>query len=87
MEFQGCPVYLTVDLDVLDPSVFPGTGTPEPGGASYKELIDFLMSIQEVNLVGADVVELSPHYDSSGISHAAAVKTVREILLLMTKNK
>jgi agmatinase len=87
LEFQDFPIYLTVDLDVLDPSVFPGTGTPEPGGVSFKELTNFLMSIQDVNLVGADVVELSPHYDPTGISQAAAVKTVREILLLMTKNK
>lgn len=83
-ELKGHPIYLTIDLDVLDPSVFPGTGTPEPGGVTFKELVAFLQSLEDLNIVGADVVELSPHYDASGISNAAAVKTVREVLLLMT---
>lgn len=80
---QGRPVYLTIDLDVLDPSVFPGTGTPEPGGISMKELLDALMLLKELPLVGADVVELSPHYDASGISTAAACKVIREVSLLL----
>ena len=81
------PVYVTVDMDVLDPSVFPGTGTPEPGGVSFKELLDALRQIRYLNVVGADVVELSPHYDSSGISTAAACKTIREMVLAIVLKK
>ncbi len=78
---QGRPVYFTLDLDVLDPSVFPGTGTPEPGGATFRELLDAVHALHNLNIVGCDVVELSPHYDQSGASTAAACKIVREILL------
>lgn len=81
---KGKPVYLTIDLDVLDPSVFPGTGTPEPGGISMKELLDALILLKDLPLVGADVVELSPHYDASGISTAAACKVIREVSLLLS---
>ena len=77
------PVYLTIDLDILDPSVFPGTGTPEPGGITMKELLDALILMKNLPLVGADVVELSPHYDVSGISTAAACKVIREVALLL----
>jgi agmatinase len=80
---QNRPVYLTIDLDVLDPSVFPGTGTPEHGGVSFKELMDFLLKLRGTNIVGADLVELSPHYDHSGISTAAACKLLREVALIM----
>ncbi|MEF9950988.1 MAG: agmatinase [Clostridium sp.] len=79
------PVYLTIDLDVLDPSVFCGTGTPEPGGITMKELLKSLDFLKTLNLVGADVVELSPHYDNSGTSTAVACKMVREIGLLLSK--
>lgn len=77
------PVYLTIDLDVLDPSVFAGTGTPEPGGVTFNELIVALMKLQGLNLVGADLVELAPHYDQSGVSTAVACKVLREVALLM----
>ncbi len=83
---QNRPVYLTIDLDVLDPSVFPGTGTPEHGGVSFKELMDFLLKLRGANIVGADLVELSPHYDHSGVSTAAACKLLREVALLMAGN-
>lgn len=82
-EIGDCPVYLTLDLDVLDPSVFSGTGTPEPGGVTFKELINALMDLRDLHLVGADIVELSPHYDTSGVSTAVACKLLREILLLL----
>ena len=75
------PVYLSLDLDVLDPSVFPGTGTPEPGGVTFLELLDGLMKLQDLNIVGYDLMELSPHYDPSGASTAAACKLLREMLL------
>jgi agmatinase len=79
------PVYLTVDLDVLDPSVFPGTGTPEAGGVSFNELSDALFKLSGLNIVGMDITELSPVYDQSGISTAAAVKVLRELLLLFSE--
>lgn len=78
------PVYLTIDLDVLDPSVFPGTGTPEAGGVTYKELQDAILKMRGLNnLVGADMVELSPHYDASGVSTSVACKVLRELVLLL----
>ena len=81
---SGCPIYLTLDLDVLDPSVFPGTGTPEAGGVGFLELLEALLEICENStIVGCDVVELSPHYDASGVSTAAAGKLIRELLLGM----
>lgn len=77
------PVYLTVDLDVLDPSIMPGTGTPEPGGVSFVELMRALYCFRGMNIVAADMVELAPMLDHSGISTAAACKAMREMLLLM----
>ena len=80
----GKPVYFTVDLDVLDPSVFPGTGTPEPGGVSFDALRRAVTLVcSRANVVACDVNELSPPYDPSGISAAAACKTVREMLLAL----
>ena len=80
----GVPVYLTVDLDVLDPSVFPGTGTPEPGGVSFDALRKAVTdACRTLNVVAADVNELSPHYDSSGASTAVACKIVREMLIAL----
>lgn len=81
------PVYLTIDLDILDPSVFAGTGTPEPGGLSFREFMDALIQLKGLNFVGADVVELSPHYDHSGVSTAVACKVIREVALLLAENK
>ena len=85
-QLKGKPVYITIDLDVLDPAVFPGTGTPEPGGISYTELLAAIKLFQQLNhIVCADVVELSPQYDVSGASTAVACKTIREMLLTITK--
>jgi agmatinase len=75
-------IYLTIDLDVLDPSVFPGTGTPEPGGISFKELMDAVHSLKDLQIVGLDMVELSPQYDTSGASTAVACKLLREMSLI-----
>lgn len=77
------PIYLTIDLDVLDPSVLPGTGTPEPGGVGFTELHNAVLSLKGRNIVGCDVVELSPAYDQSGASTAAACKILRELLLIL----
>lgn len=79
----GKPVYLTIDLDVLDSSVLPGTGTPEAGGVTFKELMEALLDIKGLRIIGADMVELAPHYDSSGASTALACKLLRELLLLI----
>lgn len=79
---SGKPVYFTVDLDVLDPSVFPGTGTPEPGGVSFEDLRKAVTLVcSKTRVVGCDVNELSPHYDQSGVSTITACKIIREMLL------
>lgn len=80
-------VYVTVDLDVLDPSIFPGTGTPEAGGITYKELEELFLVMCNLNIVGADIVELAPDYDKSGVSTAVAAKVLREMMLSILKNK
>ncbi len=78
------PVYFTLDLDVLDPGVFPGTGTPEPGGVSFLQLMQAAVQVcRQANVIACDVMELAPHYDQSGISTAAACKIVREMLLAL----
>jgi len=77
----SAPVYITLDLDVLDPSEFPGTGTPEAGGVSFSELLAALLEARCLNVVGFDICELSPHCDASGVSTALACKTLREMLL------
>lgn len=87
-KLQGKPVYFTVDLDVLDPSVFPGTGTPEPGGVTFDALRQAVVAVcRTANVVGCDVNELSPHYDPSGISAMAACKIVREMLLALSNKE
>lgn len=80
-QLKGKPVYLTIDLDVLDPSVFPGTGTPEAGGVSFLDLIQAIAQVAKLNIVGCDLNELSPVYDQSGASTAVACKVLRELLL------
>ncbi len=75
------PVYLTIDLDVLDPAVFPGTGTPEAGGVTFTQLLEALNQVFQLNIVAMDMNELSPVYDQSGSSTALACKLLREILL------
>ncbi len=77
------PVYFTLDLDVLDPSCFPGTGTPEAGGVTYNELISAIEEVSRLNVVALDVNELSPQLDSSGASTALACKLLREIMLYL----
>lgn len=82
---EGKNVYFTLDLDVLDPSVFPGTGTPEAGGVTFDELRRAVTLVcSKLNIVGCDVNELSPVYDPSGVSTAVACKIIREMLLAMS---
>jgi len=81
------PVYLTIDLDVLDPSAFPGTGTPEAGGVTFVELMKAaLRVIRSCNIVACDMVELSPPLDPSGTSTATALKLLREMLLALEED-
>ncbi len=84
-KLEGKPVYFTLDLDVLDPSEFPGTGTPEAGGVTFTELHKAIEKISKLNIVGLDMNELSPIYDQSGQSTALACKLLREILLFVYK--
>ena len=76
-------VFVTVDLDVLDTSIMPGTGTPEPGGLEFNELMGWFEYLKNFEIIGADVVELAPDYDTSGASTAVATKVIRELLMVM----
>ncbi len=80
---SGVPVYFTIDLDCLDPAVFPGTGTPEAGGVTFPALLSAIRLVSGLNVVGADVNELAPMLDQSGASTAAACKTLRELILAL----
>ncbi len=85
-QIQGKPVYLTVDLDVLDPSIFPGTGTPEAGGVTFMELLNAIHTVcKDADIKGCDVNELCPPMDTSGASTATACKVVRELLLELSR--
>lgn len=87
LKASGTPVYFTIDLDCLDPSVFPGTGTPEAGGITFLQLLDAMRTVAQCNIVGADVNELAPMLDPTGVSTATACKVLRELLLaLLTKS-
>ena len=79
----GRPVYLTVDLDWFDPAVLPGTGTPEPGGFLWRDFAAVVDVLREHQLVAADVVELAPQLDTSGVSSVLAAKVTRSLILLM----
>ena len=82
---QNTPVYFTIDLDCLDPSLFAGTGTPEAGGVSFKELLGAILAVAKTNIIGADINELAPMLDASGASTAVACKVLRELLLAILK--
>lgn len=81
------PIYLTLDMDVLDPSLYPGTGTPEPGGIDYSTLIAGLKCFKGKRLVGMDCMELAPHYDPTGVSAITMAKTLREMIILAANRK
>ena len=80
---DNTPVYFTIDLDCLDPSAFPGTGTPEAGGVTFLQLLVAIRLVAKTNVVGADVNELAPMLDQSGVSTATACKVLRELLLAL----
>ena len=75
------PVYITLDLDVIDPSLLPGVGTPEPGGLSFQEFISLLKKLQTLHVIGFDIVELTPDYDPTQISSVTASVILREMIL------
>ena len=80
---RGRPLYLTVDLDWFDPAVLPGTGTPEPGGFFWPDFARLVEELRHHRLVAADVVELAPQLDPTGVSAVLAAKVVRSLLLLL----
>lgn len=82
---SGVPVYFTIDLDCLDSGIFPGTGTPEAGGISFLQLLAAMRQVAKLNIVGADVNELAPMLDPTGVSTATACKVLRELLLALLK--
>ena len=82
---KNVPIYFTIDLDCLDPAAFPGTGTPEAGGVTFLELLEAIRTVAQANVVGADVNELAPMLDVSGVSTATACKVLRELLLAIAK--
>ncbi|MDO5546271.1 MAG: agmatinase [Eubacteriales bacterium] len=85
LKASNTPVYVTIDLDCLDPSVFPGTGTPEAGGISFLQLLDAIQNVSRCRIVGADVNELAPMLDPTGVSTATACKVLRELLIAILK--
>lgn len=78
-------VYLTVDIDVFDPSLIPGTGNPEPGGILFPQFIAFLKHLQQVNFIGMDIMELNPQIDQTETSSIITAEIVRELLLSIKK--
>jgi agmatinase len=78
---RNLPVYITLDLDVIDPSLLPGVGTPEPGGLNFQEFIFLLKKLQGLHVIGFDVVELTPDYDPSQVSSITASVVLREMIL------
>lgn len=86
LEEIKAPVYLSIDLDCLDTSIFPGTGTPEVGGVNFQELLNAILLVSKLNIVGADINELAPALDQSGASTAVACKVLRELLLAIYNN-
>lgn len=85
-ELGDVPVYFTIDLDCLDPSCFPGTGTPEAGGVSFLQLLEAIELVSKTNVVAADLNELNPMLDQSGASTALACKVTRELMLALLKS-
>ncbi len=75
------PLYISLDLDVLDPSTLPGTGNPEPGGIDFTEMISALKILGKARVIGFDIVELSPSHDLSEVSSIVTSKLVREMIL------
>jgi agmatinase len=78
---KNLPVYMTLDLDVIDPGLLPGVGTPEPGGLTFQGVLALFKELQSLHVVGFDLVELTPDYDPTGISSVTASVILREMIL------
>lgn len=81
------PVYVSIDIDVLDPAFAPGTGTPEMGGLNSRELLTLIRSLAAVNVIGADIVEVSPQYDHAQITGIAAANLAYELITILARSK
>jgi len=84
---KNLPVYVTLDLDVLDPGLLPGVGTPEPGGFTFQEIISLLKELRPLHVIGFDMVELTPDYDPTGISSVTASVILREMILAFIQHR
>ncbi len=84
---EDLPVYLSLDIDVLDPAFAPGTGTPEAGGLTNRELLRILRGLTKINLVGADVVEVAPAYDHAEVTALAAATVIFDLITLMARQR
>jgi agmatinase len=82
-QIKGYPVYITIDIDVVDPAFAPGTGTPEPGGCSSREILEVVSHFRQLNVVGFDIVEVSPLSDFSERTSLLAAKILREMLITL----
>lgn len=82
-KFKDKKIFVTIDLDVLDPSLMSGTGTPEAGGFSYTKLMSWIKELKNYNIIGADIVELAPDLDPTKVSTATACKLIREVLMIL----
>ena len=82
---KGTPVYVSIDIDVLDPSVAPATGTPEFGGLLAHQLLQLVRGLKGLNVVAGDVVEIAPAYDHAGITSVAGANLIAEIAALIGK--
>jgi agmatinase len=78
-------VYLSIDIDVLDPAFAPGTGTPEAGGLSNRELLRVLRGLTQINLIGGDLVEVAPAYDHAEITSIAAATVIFDLITLLSR--
>ncbi|MEN6615925.1 MAG: agmatinase [Syntrophorhabdus sp.] len=83
---RAIPVYISFDIDVFDPSLVPGVTTPEPGGLIFTEVMEYLSQVKGMQLIGADLVELAPDYDTTFVSSVCAAKIAREIIMLLHSN-
>ncbi len=83
--FKDYPIYLTIDLDWFDPSLLPGTGTPEPGGLFWHDFENIMQILGSFKIIGGDIVELSPDLDNSGVSSIVAAKTTRSLIMTLDK--
>jgi agmatinase len=79
------PVYVSIDVDVMDPAFTPGTGTPEAGGLSSREMLRLVRALDGVNLVGADIVEVAPAYDHAEITGIAAAHLAYELITVLAR--